>query len=94
MSNRTEPPRNVRGQFTTADPSDQKSGNTSVAGSLGLSASEYADELAAATKLKDVLEKERAEQAIFRVEVTDEEVSTILTVAMMADRHASENKLV
>ena len=84
----TAPPRGPDGRFVggTSDPNLWRSGTGDRAAPSSPSAGSdtYAVQLEAATKLKVSLERRQAEQEILRAHVRDEDVLTILTVAMMA----------
>ena len=82
------PPRGSDGRFVSGT-SDPKLRNSSTRDSTAQSSSDagtdtYAVQLEAATKLKASLERRQAEQEILRAHVRDEDVLTVLTVAMMA----------
>ena len=77
-------PRDAAGRFVSADANnDPDLDRSDVAPGPTAEREGYESELKAATALHEAMEKERAQQAIMRLVVTDEEVFTILTVAMM-----------
>ena len=86
MADSALPPRDSAGRFSKAgDNHDQvEDPSGPITEPPVLSNSEREAELAAAAALKDAVDRNRAEQDILRVNVKDEEVWTILTVAMMA----------
>ena len=69
--------RDAHGRFTTADTSSAKVEGEGTA-------DEYQQELERATALRAVQAKEEEEAAVMRIQYSDAEFSTVLTVAMMA----------
>ena len=84
MADKPAPNRDSAGRFTASKVSGRRHEVLTTDSLSGLSDEEYEKELAAARKVMEAQEKERADQAVFRVKVLDEEILTILTVAMMA----------
>ena len=91
MADSAHQPRDSAGRFKSSQLDPKSTSNlgpeppaVSAVQHQAMTEEEYNEELKAATALKDALDRERAHQEIMRVGVTDEEVLTMLTVAMMA----------